>query len=458
MSTLHAPPDPVRVLEGAAADHAEAAALRRKVMDDTELRRGLRRFVEEDGRRPEECDSRDAGLRATALHILGRDDEVGPFAERCDAPRVRFLWGLSEIYRNRVVTAADVLLEALRREPRDERIRLEAAALVALLGRTTEARELLQPLASRDDRADVLFAKGAIAEAEGDPATAQAHYEAALALDPSHVNALFRLAFQHDLGGDDDAAIALYERARHARPTRVNVLLNLGLLYEDTDQFDKAAACYREILSRYPEHARARPFFRDAESSKSMVFDEDQERKDDRRNQILTTPISDFELSVRSRNCLAKMSILSLGDLIQRTEPELLAYKNFGETSLQEIKELLTSKGLRLGMRKEEVMLPAEFGEEQAFLDEEDDDDADETLPDVPLPVGVDAEALQLPLADLELSVRSMRCVAQLNLQTIGELTQKSESELLQNRNFGETSLEEIKSKLAQLGLSLRPE
>ena len=65
--------------------------------------------------------------------------------------------------------------------------------------------------------------------------------------------------------------------------------------------------------------------------------------------QVLSIPVTDFELSVRSRNCLQKMGIMTLGDLCRCTEQELLASKNFGETSLIEIKEMLASKGLRLG-------------------------------------------------------------------------------------------------------------
>ena len=64
---------------------------------------------------------------------------------------------------------------------------------------------------------------------------------------------------------------------------------------------------------------------------------------------MLNIPVTDFELSVRSRNCLKKMNIKNLGDLLRTSEQELLSYKNFGETSLNEIKSLLASKGLRLG-------------------------------------------------------------------------------------------------------------
>ena len=81
-----------------------------------------------------------------------------------------------------------------------------------------------------------------------------------------------------------------------------------------------------------------------------MYYDEEQERREDKRNKILRTPINDFELSVRSRNCLSNMGVRTLGDLVNKTEAELLSFKNFGETSLMEIKEILRNKGLRLGM------------------------------------------------------------------------------------------------------------
>ena len=64
---------------------------------------------------------------------------------------------------------------------------------------------------------------------------------------------------------------------------------------------------------------------------------------------MLDTPVTDFELSVRARNCLKKMNIRTLGDLLKVSEAELLSYRNFGETSLVEIKNMLSSKGLRLG-------------------------------------------------------------------------------------------------------------
>ena len=57
---------------------------------------------------------------------------------------------------------------------------------------------------------------------------------------------------------------------------------------------------------------------------------------------------------------------------------------------------------------------------------------------------------------DLQLSVRARKCLMRLNLRTIGELTKKTEAELLGVKNFGVTSLNEIKKSLTNLGLSLR--
>lgn len=68
---------------------------------------------------------------------------------------------------------------------------------------------------------------------------------------------------------------------------------------------------------------------------------------------ILLRPVDDLELTVRSANCLKAENIYYIGDLIQRTENELLKTPNLGRKSLNEIKEVLASRGLTLGMRLE---------------------------------------------------------------------------------------------------------
>lgn len=68
---------------------------------------------------------------------------------------------------------------------------------------------------------------------------------------------------------------------------------------------------------------------------------------------VLLRPVDDLELTVRSANCLKAENIFYIGDLIQRTEVELLKTPNLGKKSLTEIKDILASKGLSLGMRLE---------------------------------------------------------------------------------------------------------
>src|SRR5258708_30747186 len=130
--------------------------------------------------------------------------------------------------------------------------------------------------------------------------------------------------------------------------------MNVAVVYEDNNHYDEAHRCLDAVLRTNRNHARARLYMKDVESARSMYYDEDADRRGDRRNAVLDIPISDFELSVRSRNCLKKMNIRSLADLLRTTEQELLAYKNFGETSLNEIKALLASKGLRLGQNADQ--------------------------------------------------------------------------------------------------------
>jgi DNA-directed RNA polymerase subunit alpha len=70
-------------------------------------------------------------------------------------------------------------------------------------------------------------------------------------------------------------------------------------------------------------------------------------------NENLLRPVSELELSVRSSNCLKNANIRYIGDLVQKTEMDMLRTKNFGRKSLNEIKELLAEMGLRFGMKLE---------------------------------------------------------------------------------------------------------
>ena len=86
------------------------------------------------------------------------------------------------------------------------------------------------------------------------------------------------------------------------------------------------------------------------EEEAEMSYPEDEEEKE-ALNENLLRSVDELELSVRSANCLKHANIKLIGDLVQKTEAEILATKNFGRKSLNEIKDILSEMGLSLGMR-----------------------------------------------------------------------------------------------------------
>jgi DNA-directed RNA polymerase subunit alpha len=306
-------------------------------------------------------------------------------------------------------------------------------------GKLTEALAALDGLSGAiEQTAEYLHQRGAtIAGLGGNPTEVVALYERAVESDPSHAGALFGLALENDRRGNDDEALKLYERSASRFPSHIGALLNLGVLYEDSQRFDRAVQCYQRILEAHPNEPRARLYYKDARASGDMFFDEDAQKRRDRLSQVLSVPVTDFELSVRSRNCLQKMGLLTLGDLARTSEQELLASKNFGETSLVEIKEMMTSKGLELGQFAHERPMP-EFTFEPEVMS------ADEQ------------QVLNKPISDLNLSVRARKCMIRLGVVTIGDLLRRTGDELLECKNFGVTSLTEVREKLTVQGLRLR--
>lgn len=315
---------------------------------------------------------------------------------------------------------------------------LESIAEQIKTGDLEAAEAALNAVPQTDEnRAQVSFLRGTLKEASNDPEGAVEAFRDALDADAAHREAAFHAALLLDRGGDDEAAIECYESCTEEMPAPVNVLVNLAALYEECGRLDEAAALLQSVLDAYPNHTRANHFLKSVESSYDMVFDEASQRDRDKRNAILDTPIADFELSVRSRNCLRQMNIRTLGDLLKTGEAELLAYKNFGETSLNEIKTLLSQKGLNLG----QSLQPAEPAPIAP------------ASPDVPAD---QAAMMRRSVAELELSVRSRKALQRLGITTLGELTQRSEAELMTIKNFGQTSLSEIKRQLEVHGMSLR--
>ena len=100
------------------------------------------------------------------------------------------------------------------------------------------------------------------------------------------------------------------------------------------------------------------------------------ERGLDKMNEVLNRSVEELELSVRSYNCLKNANIQTIGELVQKTEAEMLRTKNFGRKSLNEIKEILANMGLSLGMRVDAhgrlVAPPPQASTGLPELDEED--------------------------------------------------------------------------------------
>ena len=286
-------------------------------------------------------------------------------------------------------------------------------------------------------KAQELHQRGMASEAEGDRIAAIAAYREAVAESPL-TESRFRLAWLLDLMGEEEEAISLYQSLAADDQPHINSLINLAILLEDRGEYDEAMRTLRPVLESNPNHPRARMFQRDCEASESMLFDEDTERDQGRFNTMLDTPVTDFELSVRARNCLKKMNIRTLGDLLKVSEAELLSYRNFGETSLVEIKNMLASKGLRLGQGVDGQL-------------RRNTNDAFEELKGL-----APDHVLNKPISSLDLSVRARKALQLLGIGTVGDLAMRTEAELIGVKNFGSTSLDEIKERLELHNLSLR--
>jgi len=434
-------PDVRATLSEKSPPMADLLALRLASLTNREVRTEIDEVLAEYPATLADAGRSEATIRTVglALYAIAEDKRAAAWlAKAGDEPRIRHVLGRALLGAALFLKAADVL-EPLEKAETDSRPICMEAWLRA--GESQKARRVMGHLLKADaESAEGMYLMGYLSEMEGDYDAAYEAYDRALEMSPGHAKALFRKAYCNDLDGNEDAAVTIYEELRASRPTYTNALVNLGVLYEDRGEYSKAIEVYNQIMAVDPNHRRAYKFLRDAKASLNMYYDEDLERTEDRRAQILKIPISDFELSVRSRNCLAKMNIETLGDLIKKTEPELLSYKNFGETSLQEIKDILAQKGLRLGMGREE---------QKASIQS-----AARTL------LGIEPEkgdVLEKAIEDLELSVRSRNAMKLLGIASLGELAKMSEKELMQVKNFGQTSMNEVKEKLAEFGLALAP-
>ncbi len=285
---------------------------------------------------------------------------------------------------------------------------------------------------------DKFLAAGRKAGQDGNRPGAVAEFRRAVAADPQSKDAMFALAYELDMLGEEDEALAMYERCCEEPPAAINALINLGVAYEDRGDYPRAERCLRQVLETHPNHPRALLYMKDVQASREMVVVEEQDRDVFKRKALLDTPVTDFELSVRARTCLKKMNIRVLGDLLRITEAELMSYKNFGESSLDEIKEMLSARGMRLGQGLEDAHRQAR----RALMEQYKGTGQEQVLGKL--------------VTDLQLSVRARKALQALNIQTVGDLASHTEAELMGVKNFGATSLKEIREKLTEFGLLLR--
>lgn len=372
-----------------------------------------------------------------SLCVLNRYDEAATWLEAAQdtAEKWLYLGRCQRILRN-YPAALKSFDKARSAGISPTTIAVEQARTHLASGDLDKAETLLKGVAQADRQADWYVAQARLLEARGNRIEAISTYERALDLDQNNQEAIFRLAYLADLAGDDEQALDYYESLMSGGPVHVHALLNLAVIYEDREDYDRAEDCIAKVLSIWPEHERARLFLKDIQAGQDMVIDEDIERFREKRSALYDIPVTDFELSVRARNCLQSMGINTIGDLLRVTEEQLLAYKNFGETSLDEIKRLLSGKNLRLGQALEEERK----ARQQEILKQ----------------VQGDPAVLVKAVGELQLSVRARKALQRLNIQTIGELAARSESELLGVKNFGQTSLNEIRQRLGEYGLTLR--
>ncbi|MGH7127577.1 MAG: DNA-directed RNA polymerase subunit alpha C-terminal domain-containing protein, partial [Planctomycetaceae bacterium] len=279
---------------------------------------------------------------------------------------------------------------------------LRRAEAVRLQGRVDEAEKTVRSVAKEGaSRAEYVYQIGCILADRGDTYGAIEYFERAVDMSPHHSRALFRLAGEEALRGNDEEAIRLYEQSLSRPPHYLGAMLNLGLLYEDKENYPAAAYCFRRVLEIDPLHERALLYLRDIEATSDMYYDEESARLEQRMQQLLSRPVTDFELSVRSRNCLQSMNICTLGDLSEISEQDLLSGKNFGETSLHEIREMMTAYGLRIGQNVHKRAPGESFFQTHLSPQEQ--------------------AILGKPISELNLSVRARKCMTRLGITTVGE-------------------------------------
>jgi DNA-directed RNA polymerase subunit alpha len=419
--------------------------VRREIHSHVDLRSQLEELLAEFGTKVAKSLSSEnkADVRkGTAKWLLGQSEEAIKILEPARASKEKsYVLGVSYLEAGRPQDALAALKEASDADSSDPHISAAYCEAKIRAGKYEEAETHVDKLLKKEG-AQGLYLKGLLADLQGYHDEAMKSYEKALEVEPGHPASLFRLAYIMDVTGEDSRALELYEQLRKLRPMHINTVMNLGVLYEDRGEYERAIQCYQSVLDYFPGHGRAQLYLKDAQASLTMFYDEDAARREAKVAQILGQPVAEISFSPRVRTALQKLGVNSLGDLVAKSEEDLLQIPNFGRTSLRELKEFLSSKGLSLASASGPGGIVEPATEEAPVVT------------DGP----VSEETLKKNLSDFEWSGRIRKVYEKMSLVTVGDLLKRTEKDLLKSKNLGVTSIKEIRKKLGQLGVSMKPE
>ena len=187
---------------------------------------------------------------------------------------------------------------------------------------------------------------------------------------------------------------------------------------------------------------RPLPFIDPGTRVEQFSFDESLKEKEESEKKrllgLLNRSVDELEISVRAYNLLKEYNIRVIKDIVRMSKDEFRALRGSTVRDAEEITEILQTFGLNFGMDLLSLGLATSdepgAGRESA------------------------QEVLDRSIDELELTVRTYNCLRNANIKNLGDLTQKTESELLSSKNFGKKSLKEVKEILSEMGLSLRAE
>jgi DNA-directed RNA polymerase subunit alpha len=378
--------------------------------------------------------------RGVVCWMLGRIDEaIRYLGDGSSNVENNYFLGLCYLEKNCNEKADKLLKEAHKETPNSAVIFGSYIESLIRTGQLEEVENLLEKAGKKfGDEPMLAYYKGLYWETLGDYEKAEEEFHSALDMDSEYAPAIFRLAYRYDLKGQDEEAIDLYERLRQIKSLHSNVLINLGLLYEDNGEYLKAIECYNTVLDIMPTHPRANLYLKDAKSSLHMYYDDAFRRKETELKRLLAQPLSEFQIPTRARNCLESLNIKTLGDLVKKTEGELLENEHLGTKTLADIKDLLARRRLSLSTENKRVTLESLL---RSYISTEQTSQTD---------------LLNKPIFEIDWSARVRSSLTRLKIYILGDLTNKTENDFLDLPNVGQTSLDEIKRRLEQFGLSLK--